>query len=307
MVAMTDRSPADDESPNAALAVLRAVDQRVKPDLKRAIPAVLLALLFFVIGERLGGIGRNTPGRFSIFGTDFVVPPGWVTFIVIVLAVAFVLAGVVATRSIGNELARVSQGKAGVAAASAIRLICVIVGYATVGLGLLGLLRVDLGNLLVGGAVTGVVIGIAAQQTLGNFFAGLVLLFARPYVPGQRVKIRTGAMGGPFEGVIVTAGLMYTVIDTVEGPVSMPNSGLLGAAIGPADEPVDDTEPAGLGYRFDQADPAATAGSAVPAGGDVPGHRPAGSAAVLPSATGTAAPEEPPTSSELRLGPGPTA
>ena len=84
-------------------------------------------------------------------------------------------------------------------------------------------MRVDLGNLLVGGAVTGVVIGIAAQQTLGNFFAGLVLLFARPYVPGQRVKVRTGAMGGPFEGVILSAGLIYTSIETDEGVISMPN------------------------------------------------------------------------------------
>ena len=38
-----------------------------------------------------------------------------------------------------------------------------------------------LGALLVAGAVTAIVLGIAAQQTLGNFFAGLVLLFARPY------------------------------------------------------------------------------------------------------------------------------
>jgi len=78
----------------------------------------------------------------------------------------------------------------------------------------LTLLRVNLGNLLVGGAITGVVVGIAAQQTLGNFFAGLVLLFARPYVPGHRVKISSGAMGGPFEGVITGSGLMYTTIDT---------------------------------------------------------------------------------------------
>ena len=234
---MTDDQGPGDQGVNPALAVLRAVDQRVKPDLKRAIPAVLLTLLCFVVGERLGGIGRTTPGRFSLFGREVVVPVHWLTVIVIVLALVFVLAGVVATRSVGNELARVSRDKAGVSAASAIRLICVIVGYLTVGLGLLGLLDVNLGNLLVGGAVTGVVIGIAAQQTLGNFFAGLVLLFARPYVPGERVKIRTGAMGGPFEGVIVVAGLMYTTIQTEEGPIKMPNSGLLGAAIGPSPEP----------------------------------------------------------------------
>jgi small conductance mechanosensitive channel len=91
---------------------------------------------------------------------------------------------------------------------------------------------------LVGGAVTGVIVGIAAQQSLGNFFAGLVLMFARPYVPGQRVTVYSGAMGGPFEGIIVDAGLVYTTIVTEAGPVNLPNAGLLGAAVGPAPDPV---------------------------------------------------------------------
>jgi hypothetical protein len=73
-----------------------------------------------------------------------------------------------------------------------------------------------------------------------------VLFFARPYVAGQRVKIRSGSMGGPFVGTIVGAGLMYTLIDTdEEGIISMPNAGLMGAAVGPApaDEPDGDYTP----------------------------------------------------------------
>ena len=77
-----------------------------------------------------------------------------------------------------------------------------------------------------------------------------MLFFARPYVPGQRVKIRSGSMGGPFIGVIVGAGMMYTLIDTDdEGLISMPNAGLMGAAVGPAPEvdpdapPVTDPDP----------------------------------------------------------------
>lgn len=207
-----------------------------RPDLKRAIPSVLIALVSFAIGANLGGIGRSTAAQFNLFGRVFGVPSGWVRVIVIALTGIFIAAGLLATRSVARELDRVSRSRAGIAAGSAIRLICIVIGYLTVFLGVLALLQVDLGNLLVGGAVTGVVVGIAAQQTLGNFFAGLVLLFARPYVPGQRVKIRTGAMGGPFEGVIVGAGLMYTTIDTDEGLISMPNAGLLGAAVGPAEE-----------------------------------------------------------------------
>lgn len=220
---------------------LRALDAKTKPNLKRAVPSVLLALIAFGFGDHLGGIDQTRPARFALFGHTLDLSKGKVSLLVLGLVLLFVVAGVVATRSVASELARVSEQRGGVAASSAVRLICRIVGYATVGLGLLALLRVNLGNLLVGGAVTGVVIGIAAQQTLGNFFAGLVLLFARPYVPGQRVKVRTGAMGGPFEGVILSAGLIYTSIDTDEGVVSMPNAGLLAAAIGPSpDKPVSD-------------------------------------------------------------------
>lgn len=213
---------------------LRALDAKAKPNLKRAVPSVLLALIAFGLGDHLGGIDQTRPARFALFDHTLDLSKGKVSLLVLGLVLLFVAAGVVATRSVASELARVSEQRGGVAASSAVRLICRIVGYATVGLGLLALLRVNLGNLLVGGAVTGVVIGIAAQQTLGNFFAGLVLLFARPYVPGQRVKVRTGAMGGPFEGVILSAGLIYTSIDTDDGVVSMPNAGLLAAAIGPS-------------------------------------------------------------------------
>jgi small conductance mechanosensitive channel len=216
---------------------LRAIDSRVRPNFKRAVPSVLIALACFGFGDHLGGVDQTRTARFAIGSYHLQLSKQQVSLVVMGLCVLFLAAGIIATRSVAGELTRVSTARGGVAAGSAIRLICSVIGYGTVLLGLLELLRVDLGNLLVGGAVTGVVVGIAAQQTLGNFFAGLVLLFARPFVPGQRVRIRTGAMGGPFDGVILGSGLIYTTIDTDEGVVSMPNSGLLAAAIGPVAEP----------------------------------------------------------------------
>ncbi len=230
----------------APIEALRALDARTRPNLKRAVPAVLIALASFGFGDRLGGIPRTHDTTFAMFGWSLSLTKGQVSILVLGLSVLFVVAGVIATRSVAGELGRVSELHGGVAAASAVRLVCMVLGYGFVALAVLALLRVDLGNLLVGGAVTGVIVGIAAQQTLGNVFAGLVLLFARPYVPGQRVKIRSGSMGGPFDGVIVTAGLMYTTIDTEEGLVSMPNSGLLAAAIGPFDGEAAGDEPDGM-------------------------------------------------------------
>ncbi len=225
-----------------ALDTLRALDARTRPNLKRAVPAVLVALASFGFGDHLGGFARTRDTTFAMFDRTLSLTKGQVSALVLGLSVVFLAAGIIATRSVAGELGRVSEARGGVAAGSAVRLICMIIGYGIVLLAVLGLLRVNLANLLVGGAVTGVVVGIAAQQTLGNFFAGLVLLFARPYVPGQRVKVRSGAMGGPFEGVILGAGLMYTVIDTDEGVISMPNSGLLAASVGPYDEPEDEDQ-----------------------------------------------------------------
>ncbi len=225
-------------------AMLRAVDAKTRPDLKRAIPAALLTLLSFQFGEGLGGIRRTTPAFFNVFGGAFEVPTPYVKLLVVGAAAVYLIAGLIATRSVARECGRISQSRAGLAAAGAVRLICNLAGLGLLGLGLLALLRVNLSTFLVGGVVTGVVVGIAAQQTLGNFFAGLVLMFARPFVVGQRVIIRSGAMGGPFEGVIAGIGIMYTSITTADALINLPNSGVLAAAVGSApDDEAPDPDP----------------------------------------------------------------
>ncbi len=54
-------------------------------------------------------------------------------------------------------------------------------------------------TLALGGAFTAVVFGLAAQQTLGNLIAGMVLLSARPFKVGERVRLQAGAVGGSVE------------------------------------------------------------------------------------------------------------
>jgi small conductance mechanosensitive channel len=203
---------------------LLTLEARIKPDFKKALGAGTLAVICLVAGDQLGGVHRS----------------GHVRLLTIGLTIGFAVFGAGAVRSAGREAFRISESRGGPSTASALRLIISVVGYGIVLLGLLQLVNVNLGSLLVGGAVTGVVVGIAAQQSLGNFFAGLVLMFARPYVPGQRVIVRSGAMGGPFEGTIVDAGPLYTTIVTEEGPINLPNAGLLAAAVGPAPDPAVD-------------------------------------------------------------------
>jgi small-conductance mechanosensitive channel len=214
---------------------LSSLESRIKPDFRRALGASVVAMVCLGTGDNLGGIRRNDHLK----------------FVVIALTLAFAIFGAGAVRSAGREAFRVTVDRSGPAAASALRLVVSVFGYGLVLLGVLQLANVNLGSLLVGGAVTGVVLGIAAQQSLGNFFAGLVLMFSRPYVPGQRVIVRSGAMGGPFEGTILGAGLLYTTIDTADGPVNMPNSGLLAAAVGPAPDRTPRADEPGINIAVD--------------------------------------------------------
>jgi len=86
-------------------------------------------------------------------------------------------------------------------------------------------------TLLVGGAFTAVILGLAAQQTLGNLIAGIVLLSARPFKVGDRVRLQGGPIAGQIEGTVSSQGLLYTTFVTGEEAVMVPNSVVLNVAV----------------------------------------------------------------------------
>ena len=96
---------------------------------------------------------------------------------------------------------------------------------------------VDPRTLLVGGAFTAVILGLAAQQTLGNLFAGTVLLSARPFRVGDRVRLQGGPIAGQIEGTVSTLGLLYTTFATGADSIMIPNSVVLNLAVLPLREP----------------------------------------------------------------------
>jgi hypothetical protein len=151
-------------------------------------------------------------------------------------ATAFFVLGIVSVHSASGTIASLVTVRAGRSGATAMRVVASFVGYTIVVFVGLGLLSVPVQHLLVGGALTGVVVGIAAQQALGNVFAGLVLLLARPFTLDQRVRVRAGALGGVFEGVIRGMNLTYVCIETEDGVVNVPNSLMLSVGVGPAQE-----------------------------------------------------------------------
>jgi small-conductance mechanosensitive channel len=148
-------------------------------------------------------------------------------------AVAFLILAVAATFTFSNQVRQLTQPRLSAAHAGVLRLTIVLGGGLTSLLVTLGLLSVPIGQLILGGALTGVVFGIAGQQTLANLFAGIVLLVARPFRVGDRVQLRAGALGGTIDGRVVEIGLAYLRIDATEGVLAIPNSQALSAVVGP--------------------------------------------------------------------------
>src|SRR6266513_1413343 len=96
---------------------------------------------------------------------------------------------------------------------------------------------VEARTLALGGAFTAVVFGLAAQQTLGNVIAGTVLLSARPFRVGDRVRLQGGPLAGQLEGTVSSLGLLYTKLARGDEEVMVPNSVVLNVAVLPLREP----------------------------------------------------------------------
>jgi small-conductance mechanosensitive channel len=96
---------------------------------------------------------------------------------------------------------------------------------------------ISLQAIAVGGGFAAVVFGLAAQQTLGNLFAGMVLLSARPFRLGERVRLQAGVLAGSLEGVVSSLGLLYTTLSRGEERMMIPNTIVLSATVMPLRDP----------------------------------------------------------------------
>jgi small conductance mechanosensitive channel len=169
--------------------------------------------------------------RDDLFGHEYQ------TIVQTVTAIVLIALGWQIARDVGRALAptlfrRLDPGTAGT--------VGFLIRLVFVGLAVLLALRItglDPRTLAVGGAFTAVIVGLAAQQTLGNLIAGTVLLSARPFRVGERVRLQGGGIAGQIEGVVSSLGLLYTTFAQGEDQVMVPNSVVLSVAIVPLREP----------------------------------------------------------------------
>ena len=190
--------------------------RRAKWELLVIVPLLALTIVAYVERE-------------SIFGVD---APVRIAAAIVMVALGWALA-----RDLGRFTApalfrRMDPATAGTAG--------FLIRFAFLVVAAIGSLRVaglDPGTLALGGAITAVVIGLAAQQTLGNLIAGLVLISVRPFKVGDRVRLQAGGLAGQVEGVVSSLGLLYTTLAQGQDSIMVPNNVVLSAAVVPLREP----------------------------------------------------------------------
>ncbi len=212
------------------------VNQKALRRAKREIFVLVVLLIGVLVAysqrQHLLGISCTTRS-----GTQHCTHSSWETPVQIATVLALLalgwtiarVAGKVAGPTIFRRMDPATAGTAGF-----------LIRLATVGITLLIALRVAGVNpaaLVAGSAFTAVILGLAAQQTLGNLIAGMVLLSARPFRVGERIRLQAGAVGGSVEGVVSSLGLLYTTLARGEDRIMIPNNVVLGAAVVPLREP----------------------------------------------------------------------
>ena len=178
--------------------------------------APLLAGVLFLYSRRGDFAGADTPIR-------------------IATVIALLMLGYALIRDLGRLVAPALFRRMDPATAGTVGFLIRLLGVFTILVVALRIAGVGTEELAVGGAFTAIIAGLAAQQTLGNLFAGLVLLSARPFRVGDRVKLQGG--GIEMEGVVSSLGLLYTTFDYGENTTMVPNSSVLNVAVTPLREP----------------------------------------------------------------------
>jgi small conductance mechanosensitive channel len=189
-----------------------------------------LALIPVVAGVVLLWVFRE-----DIFGSD---APVRIAAAILLAAVGWRFA-----RDVGRAIGPRLLGRFDAGTASTVSFLVQLVSLLVVVIVALRLMNVETRAIALGGALTAVVLGLAAQSTLGNVIAGMVILGSRPFRVGERVRLQGGSLGNVVEGTVGSIGLVYTTIARGNGVLLIPNNAALSATVVPL------RDPAGINLR----------------------------------------------------------
>lgn len=191
--------------------------RRARIEIAVLIPAIAAVIAVYVLRDDLLE-GVKTPVR-------------------LVAAILVLVLGSLFARAMGQAfgplmIRRLDPGAAG-AVGFVLRLCVLLVAISSA----LRIGGVDPSAFIPAAAAAAVLLGLAAQQTLGNLIAGVVLLSAQPFRVGDRIRLQGGGLAGEVEGVVSSLGLLHTTLVSGDNSILVPNRTVLDVAIVPLNEP----------------------------------------------------------------------
>lgn len=207
-------------------------------DARRRVVVALIIIVLFIIITRLLEVsaGRIHSVLEEVFQAYRNVIYTIVVFVAGVLAIQILASAVMIWLKRSRE-------------AYLIRNVVIVLGYIVLGFAVAAMLGVGGESLLASATFSGLVIGLALQPVLSNFFSGLLILLSGFIKPGQDVRIAgnipVSILAFPaykffsrdhavpsLRGRIIEIGFMYTKILDIDGQiVKIPNNILLSSSI----------------------------------------------------------------------------
>ena len=190
---------------------------------RRIVRAAVAAIVVVVLLAAENDVARLVPGKYA-------------SLVRVAVLAMVAIAGAFAIRNGVGVLTHSLDGQA----TMTIRNLGTWTLYVLLGVAMASAAGLDLSGLLLGGAILGVIVATASQASLGNFFAGLVLMLGQPYRVGHAIRLRGPNLGNAeYEGTVVDMGALYTTLTTAHGEVlKLPNSTVVTSALVLGDAPL---------------------------------------------------------------------
>ena len=148
----------------------------------------------------------------------------------ITITVTWALIALVGVWILGHTIQTTVSPLIGRAGATTVRKIVTVTLVFVIIFATLDKVGINLSAYLVSLGVTAVVIGLAAQSTIGNLIAGMLVLISKPFRKGDYIKVNI--TGAPIEGRLDEISFLRSRIVTNDGvSISVPNTVMLAVPI----------------------------------------------------------------------------
>ena len=148
----------------------------------------------------------------------------------ITITMMWALIGIVGAYVLGRTIQTTTTPLIGARGASTARKVVTVTLILAILIATLANLHVDVTGYVVSLGITAVVIGFAAQATIGNLISGVLVLISKPFRKGDYIRVNIA--GAPIEGTIDEISFLRSRIFTNDGvSISVPNTVMLAVPI----------------------------------------------------------------------------